>query len=182
LEGFEDLEYAIEEASLDDVEDILEVQRLAFTEEMKLYGLSDIPPLTDTAEDLREAFDGHVVLKAVSSVKIVGTVKGTLREGSCYVGRLAVRPDVWDRGIGTALMSPIATRCGDGRRLELFVGSKSTKNIHLYEKHRTFRVEDVGEGVQLLYIWRGSSARLEDEAGLAQAEASLLRLSASMSI
>ena len=51
-------------------------------------------------------------------------------------------------------MEEIESRCPDACRLELFVGSKSDKNIRLYEKlgYRTFKSEPVGEDVELLYM------------------------------
>lgn len=55
----------IEEASAGDIEDIVEVQRLAFREEMKLYGFFDIPPLTEAVEEVIEALHEQAVLKAV---------------------------------------------------------------------------------------------------------------------
>ena len=53
--------------------------------------------------------------------------------GTCYVGKLAVLPDRQNQGIGTALMKEIEKYFAS-KRFELFVGSKSDKNIHLYQK------------------------------------------------
>ncbi len=72
-------------------------------------------------------------MKAVSEGKIIGTVRAYKKTGTCYVGRLAVHPDMQNQGIGTALMREIE-KLYSPRRYELFVGSKSDKNIHLYQK------------------------------------------------
>lgn len=145
---------AIQEARQTDAGEILAVQKSAFTEEMKAYGFYDIPPLTETVDDVREAMRAGVMLKAVLEGRIVGAVRASSQDGSCLVGRLAVTPDLWNKGIGRSLMEEIESRCPDACRLELFVGSKSDKNIRLYEKlgYRTFKSEPVGEDVELLYM------------------------------
>ena len=150
----------IEEASAGDIEEIVEVQRLAFREEMKLYGFFDIPPLTETVEEVLEALHEQVVLKAVCDGAIVGAVRATVREGSCLVGRLVVRPELWNRGIGRALMDAVEERYGDSCRLELFTGSRSIRNITLYEKlgYVAFRTEDVGDSIQLIYMEKARGA------------------------
>jgi GNAT superfamily N-acetyltransferase len=144
----------IAEAQKSDLEEMLAIQRLAFTEEMKLYGFFDIPPITETPEEISEAFAGRVFLKATLDGRIVGSVRAERDGVSCLVGRLSVQPELWNRGIGRALMVEIENRCGGGCRLELFTGSKSAKNIKLYEKlgYRTFREQEVSEEVKLLYM------------------------------
>ncbi|MBA3037413.1 MAG: GNAT family N-acetyltransferase [Desulfobacterium sp.] len=52
---------------------------------------------------------------------------------TCYVGKLAVLPDMQNQGIGAALMKEIEKHFTP-KRFELFVGSKSNNNIHLYQK------------------------------------------------
>jgi hypothetical protein len=53
-----------------------------------------------------------------------------------------------------AFLLEAESRCGDAPRVELFVGSKSYKNIHIYEKmgYRTYRSEDIRDDVKLLYM------------------------------
>ncbi len=123
----------IERAEAKDAEEILETQMLAYQSEAKRYNNYDIPPLKQTVEELRGQFGTHVVLKAVSNGKIVGTVRAHARSGTCYVERLAVHPNMQNRGIGTSLMEQIE-KLYDTQRFELFVGSKSDDNIHLYQK------------------------------------------------
>lgn len=83
-----------------------------------------------------------------------------MREGSCLVGRLVVRPELWNRGIGRALMDAVEERYGDSCRLELFTGSRSIRNITLYEKlgYVAFRTEDVGDSIQLIYMEKARGA------------------------
>jgi len=99
----------------------------------KRYNNYDIPPLRQTIDEIKEQFKSHIFLKAVSEGKIIGTVRAYEKDGTCYVGRLAVHPDMQNQGVGTALMREIE-KLYSPKRYELFVGSKSDKNIHLYQK------------------------------------------------
>lgn len=145
---------SINEADIGEAADLLGVQKRAFLLEAERYNAYSIPPLTETVDEVREAFGTSTFLKAELDGRIVGVVRATRQDGSCLIGRLAVEPDLHDKGIGTALLKEAESRCGDAPRVELFVGSKSYKNIHIYEKmgYRTYRSEDIRDDVKLLYM------------------------------
>jgi ribosomal protein S18 acetylase RimI-like enzyme len=123
----------IARATVDDAEEILKLQKLAYRSEAEIYGDYDIPPLTQTIEDIRDQFRNHIILKAVCGRVIVGTVRAYEGNGTCHIGRLAVRPDSQNQGIGNALMKAIEAYYNP-EHFELFTGSKSEKNIYLYKK------------------------------------------------
>ncbi len=123
----------ITQAILSDADDILLLQKLAFRMEAERYNDYDIPPLRQTIGELKAQFSTHVILKATLDGEIVGTVRAYEKDGTCYIGRLAVMPELQNRGIGTALMIEIEKRFSP-TRFELFVGAKSENNIHLYAK------------------------------------------------
>jgi GNAT superfamily N-acetyltransferase len=127
------MDYHIVKAELSDAEEILKLQKLAYRIEAELYDNYEIAPLKQTVDELEMQFRDHIILKAVSDDRIIGTVRAIEGDETCYVGRLAVRPDLQNRGIGTALMIEIEKLCHP-KRYELFVGVKSYNNIHLYEK------------------------------------------------
>jgi hypothetical protein len=77
---------AITRATVDDAEEILRLQKLAYQSEAELYGECALPPLTQSIESLRSEFDGSVVLKAMSGERIVG-----LRTGQGYSRRVRHR-------------------------------------------------------------------------------------------
>lgn len=129
----EKMKYQIEKANINDAKEILKIQKLAYQIEAKRYNNYDIPPLKQTLEELENQFKNHIILKAVSNGKIIGTVRAYEINGTCYVERLAVHPDMHNQGIGTALMKEIEKQYNP-KRYELFVGSKSDNNIHLYQK------------------------------------------------
>lgn len=127
------MDYQILQAIIDDTEEILKLQRLAYQIEANRYNNYDIPPLKQTSEELKNQFKDHIILKAVLDTKIIGTVRAHEINGTCFIGRLAVHPDMQNQGIGTALMKEIE-KYYRPKHYELFVGSKSDNNIHLYKK------------------------------------------------
>ncbi len=120
-------------ATIEDSEEILSLQKIAYRIEAERYNDYNISPLTQTLKEIKTQFDNHIILKAVSGNKIIGTVRAYEENATCYVGRLAVDPEMQNRGIGTALMKEIE-KYYKPKRFELFVGSKSDNNIHLYKK------------------------------------------------
>ena len=67
-----------------DLEAILELQRLAYQSEARLLNDFSIPPLMQTLEEMKEELRNGVFLKAVDAGgRIVGSVRGTLREIRC---------------------------------------------------------------------------------------------------
>jgi GNAT superfamily N-acetyltransferase len=121
------------QATIADAEEILTLQKLAYQSEAERYSNYNIPPLTQTLDEIKDQFRNHIFLKAVSEGRTIGTVRAYEENGTCYIGRLAVHPDSQNRGIGTALMKAIECYFKP-QRFELFVGSRSDKNIYLYKK------------------------------------------------
>ena len=98
------MNYQILKAEIKDAKEILDLQKLAYEIEADRYNNYDIPPLKQTIEELKSQFKDHIILKAMSDGKIIGTVRAYEKDGTCYVGRLAVHPELQNQGIGTALI------------------------------------------------------------------------------
>ena len=126
---------AIINAEPKDAEEIIELQRLAYQSEAKLYNDWTLPALTQTVESLKEEFETSVILKAVSDNNIIGSVRAKVEEGVCKIGRLIVHPEFQRQGIGSSLLKHIERIHENVNSFELFTGSKSVSNIRLYEKH-----------------------------------------------
>ena len=143
----------IKTANIDDAEEILALQKLAYTSEAKLHGDFQIPPLVESLNELRDKFKTHFFLKAISDGKIIGSVRVLQKDNTCHVGRLMVHPDFQNHGIATKLLMEIEEifPCG---RLELFTGEKSIKAIHLYEKlgYKRFKAEKPAGNVTLVFL------------------------------
>jgi ribosomal protein S18 acetylase RimI-like enzyme len=145
---------AIVEASSEDADEILALQKLAYQSEAELYEDWTIPPLTQTLSQIEAEFDTQVFLKAVHADRIVGSVRASLDSGTCLIGRLIVAPDYQGKGIGTRLMRSAERAFSHAARFELFTGSKSSANIRLYQKlgYRVFREQDLSPQIRLVFM------------------------------
>lgn len=141
-------------ATLEDAIEILALQKLAYQSEAQLYSDWTIPPLLQTAEEIRNEFGTHTFLKAVSGHSIVGSVRARKMGTTCYIGRLIVHPKWQNRGIGTRLMTEVEFMHRGVTRFELFTGSNSIKNLHLYHKlgYQELRRELLSNQVELVYL------------------------------
>lgn len=144
----------ISDASTDDAEAILALQKLAYQSEAKLYNDWSLPPLTQTIESLGEEFTRSVVLKATLGDQLVGSVRATQNGDTCAIGRLIVHPDVQRQGIGSQLLRSIEERFTGVSKFELFTGSKSEANIRLYHRHgyTITRTQPLSETVSLVFL------------------------------
>lgn len=136
---------AIAPAAETDLETILALQKLAYRSEAQRYNDFDLPPLRQTLVEIHADFARMAFFKATSGERIVGSVRGYAKDGTCYVGRLIVHPDVQGQGIGTRLMQTLEQHFSMVRRFELFTGHKSEPALHLYHKlgYREFKRQDM---------------------------------------
>jgi GNAT superfamily N-acetyltransferase len=149
----------IEQASTKDAAEILALQKLAYRSEAELYDDYTIPPLTQTLEEMCDDLETQLVLKASiedGSVgkRIIGSVRASVRQGTCFVGRLIVHPDFQNRGIGTQLMNELEETFRQATRFELFTGSKSERNVAFYQKlgYSPFKHEELSDRVTLVFM------------------------------
>lgn len=122
----------IEKALFEDLEEILELQKLAYRSEGELYNDYTIEPLTQTIESIKEDYDKQTILKAVEAEKIVGSIRAYEIGSICYIGRVFVHPDYQNKGIGRKLINSIEKHFNQCNKYSLFTGKKSLKNIKLY--------------------------------------------------
>jgi len=147
-------EFTIELASVEDAEEILELQKLAYISEAEITNDFTIPPLHQTIDEIQTEFNQQVFLKIAIEDKIIGSVRCYLQNGTCYVGKLIVHPDCQNRGIGTKLLNAAESRFPNADRYELFTGQKSEKNLHIYKKsgYHGFRSQVVSDKLTLLFL------------------------------
>ncbi len=144
----------IEKANVEDSVAILAVQKLAFGSEARLYGGFQIPPLTETVEELKAKFATNLILKAVVDGRIVGSIRALTQDGTCRIGRVAVHPDFQKRGIATKLIREIERLAPPCERFELYTGEKSFNTIRLYERlgYKKFKVEAPADNAKLVFL------------------------------
>ena len=144
----------IAEAALEDLPALLALQKICYQQEAEIYQDFDIPPLTQTIESIIYDFNCYFFLKAVDDKKIIGSVRGSLEEGTCKIGRLIVHPDLQNRGVGSRLMNAIEKAFPEAKRFELFTGYKSQKNLFLYKKlgYIEYHREIMNSAVELVFL------------------------------
>jgi ribosomal protein S18 acetylase RimI-like enzyme len=144
----------ITNAQIEDAEEILGLQKLAYQSEAVIYNDWSIPPLTESLEEIKEEFSKCTFFKFTAAGQIIGSVRVVVKEGCCEIGRLIVHPDFQGRGIGKKLMLTVEKDFPKSPRFELFTGSKSDRNIYLYEKlgYKVFARRPLSELVELVFM------------------------------
>ena len=137
----------------DDLQEILELQYLAYQSEAALFGNKDIPPLKETIGELTEEFNKGVILKLVEDDKIIGSVRAYAKNGTAYIGKLMVHPDHRCKGYGTMLLNEIEKYFPDCR-YELFTSTRSEDNIRLYQKlgYMIFDHKEISDELVFVYL------------------------------
>ncbi|KAA9089526.1 GNAT family N-acetyltransferase [Microbacterium radiodurans] len=120
----------------DDAGEVLTLQRAAFVSEALIYGSPDMPPLTQSLDELRAELEENLGCVAVDAGRIVGAVRARADGDVLLIGRIAIAPDQQGAGLGTALLSAVEDRGRDAGAsiAELFTGSLSEANLRLYER------------------------------------------------
>lgn len=128
-----------------DLEAILVLQKLAYQSEAQRYNDFDLPPLRQTLAEIQADFARMTFFKAIAGERIVGSVRGYAKDGTCYIGRLIVHPDMQNQGVGMRLMQALEQHFSIVQRFELFTSHKSEPALHLYHElgYHEFRRQDM---------------------------------------
>jgi phosphoribosylanthranilate isomerase len=145
--------YRIQKVRKGDLEEVLALQKLAYQSEAELNNDFNIPPLTQTLEEIRAEFRQALFLKAMDGDKIIGSVRAYEKGGTCHIGRLIVHPDYQNRGIGSMLLKAVEGKF-DCQRFELFTSERSERNLYLYVKfgYREFKRVALNEKTTLVFL------------------------------
>lgn len=119
-----------------DAGEILTLQRAAYVTEAQAHHDLDLPPLTQSLDDLRaELNDPDVTALGVREEgRLIGSVRLRRIDSVVEVGRLIVVPDRQGRGLGTFLLGEAEAAFPETREMHLFTGEHSIANIRLYER------------------------------------------------
>lgn len=126
----------VRDIRIEDAGEVLTLQRAAFVQEALIYGSPEMPPLTQTLEELEHELHGNLGCVALEGSRIIGAVRARLDGDLLLVGRISIAPDAQGEGIGTLLLTEVERRGREAgaREAELFTGSLSEANLRLYER------------------------------------------------
>ena len=147
-------EHAISMARLEDLQEILNLQYLAYQSEAALLGNKDIPPLKQTLDEMIAEYHKGIILKmVVAGGLIIGSIRAWEMKGTVHVGKLMVHPDYRQHGFGTKLLGEIEKYCPQ-KRYELFTSTRSIDNIRLYQRmgYREFDRRSMDDGLDFVYM------------------------------
>lgn len=131
----------------DDLAELVVLQRCCWTSEAIVNETLDIPALRETATEVLEWTTTWATFVVRRSGRLVGAVRGRSEGSDWQVGRLMVAPDLVGQGIGSWLLNHIEEVAPPSTvRYILFTGSKSTRNIAIYQR-AGYRLEAESDGM-----------------------------------
>jgi ribosomal protein S18 acetylase RimI-like enzyme len=142
-------------ATRNDLPEILDLQKSAYWSEAKLLNDYSIQPLAQTMEELEKEFSKSLILKGVDENRgeIIGSVRAFEEGGRVHIGKLMVRPDHQNKGLGTKLLKAMES-CFEDKTFELYTSSRSEKNLMLYKSngYKEFKRKKVSANFDLVYL------------------------------
>lgn len=135
MKGKQDIAINVEPATEQDLDQILELQKKAFYGQAVIYNDFNLPPLSQTLNDLKKEFREKNIYKTEKDEQIIGSVRCHIKDKALHIEKLIVDPAFQNRGIGTNLMMSLENKYAQSvARFEIFTGHKSQRNLHLYKK------------------------------------------------
>jgi len=143
-------------ASFEDLKEILEIQKKAYSSEAVIYSEIIIPPMKQSLLEIQDEYKDTTFYKLVNDSTIIGSVRVTLMNDICYINKLCVHPNFQGRGFGPLLMDEAEKRTGACKRFELFTGHRSTKNRDFYKRlgYKEYKEHVVNDFLTLIYMFK----------------------------
>jgi len=113
-------------------ERLVALQRAGYAVEARLIGAPELPPMRDTAEQLRAS--GETFLGARRAGALVGAVAYKRAAGTVDIHRLVVDPAAFRGGVATALLDALEAREGDAEHWTVGTGAANTPARALYAR------------------------------------------------
>jgi len=141
-------------ANQNDLERILQLQKDCYITEAEIYNDYNIPPLQQDLNSLENEYNNSTILKCLINGEIVGSIRAFVENETTHIGKLIVKKDFQNKGIGRLLMNSIESIFNECTRFELFTGYKSQKNLYLYNKlgYKEFKRQIINDNLIMIYL------------------------------
>lgn len=151
-------EIEILNATIQDAEEMLYLQKCCYLTEAEVHNCYQIVPLLQTMEEYKKDFELMTVKKLVYRGEIIGSIRAFEKEATCYVGRLVVDKKHRSKGYGNMLLNAIEKEFEHVERFELFTAKDSVWNVYLYEKngYSIFKTEFM-DGMDFVFLEKNSN-------------------------
>ena len=145
--------YEINKANYEDLEEILDLQHLAYITEAQRFNNMNIQPLTETLDELIDEYNSGLVIKMTINNKIIGSIRAREENGTVHIGKLMVHPDYRRKGFGSLLLTELENLFPN-KRYELFTSTRSLDNIRMYERlgYTPFKIEDEDKEISFVFF------------------------------
>ena len=127
--------------------EVLELQRKSYIIEAELIGTTEIPPLTETFEQLQNC--GETFIGYYKENKLAGAISYKREAGTLDIHRVMVHPDFFRRGIAAKLIAHIESIEKAATKVIVSTGAANLPAVRLYEKLGFVRQEDMIVGDRL---------------------------------
>ncbi len=119
-----------------DAGEILTLQRACWLDEAQANDALDIPPLQESLDDVVAGLSTHATFVLRASGRLVGSVRAhSETDGTWFVGRLMVAPDLRGRGLGRWLLERIEEVAPEETAgFALITGAGSESNLRRYRR------------------------------------------------
>src|SRR5690606_12942166 len=137
-EGMVVPEVEIRRVDVEHAGELLTLRRAAFVTEAQVTGDPNIPPLTQTLDELVADLQREdvITLGAWNGHRLVGSVRVLVEGSKATLGRFAVAPDVQGLGLGTQLMFAVAGALAEGtEETGVFTSQGAVQYTVLCNKH-----------------------------------------------
>lgn len=138
MDNIENLQslFQVRYAEYEDIYDIMSITKEAFVKYEEMAGVTGLPALNETYEDIKSDIDNKVVLIALQDGAPVGSVRVEVDEENhtAYLSRFGVKVTSQNNGIGKSIMNlvdRIMIKKGV-KSISLHTGAKITSLIRFY--------------------------------------------------